>query len=177
MKRYPYIWKDIPGIWISRLSLGCHGPWITMAQWSIPCPNISCSSKCCQLYKMQPESAKIHPEWCARANSSTRGNGSHEGKRDSQRKQSESTSTLTRGVSQWREYKVRVQYWLAYARIRFNRESCTGCRRIRSMIASRGCNSGITRICTVTEFTNRYWMWANRTENLPFESVGLLWII
>ena len=34
--------------------------------------------------------------------------GPHEGKRDSQRKQSESTSTLTRGVSQLWEFKVRV---------------------------------------------------------------------
>ena len=54
-----------------------------------------------------------------------------------------------------------------------NRESCTGCRRIRSRTASRG----ITRICAVTVFTNIYWRWANRTENLPFGSVGLLWIM
>ena len=49
-------------------------------------------------------------------------------------------------------------------------ESCTGCRRIRSKSVSRG----ITRICAVTVFTNIYWRWANRTENLPFGSAGLL---
>ena len=49
-------------------------------------------------------------------------------------------------------------------------ESCTGCRRIRSKLVSRG----ITRICAVTVLTNIYWRWANRTENLPFGSVGLL---
>ena len=48
-------------------------------------------------------------------------------------------------------------------------ESCTGCRRIRSKSVSRG----ITRICAVT-VTNIYWRWANRTENLPFGSAGLL---
>ena len=51
-----------------------------------------------------------------------------------------------------------------------NRESCPGCRRIRSKIASRG----ITRICAVTEFNNIYRGWANRTVNLPFGSVCLL---
>ena len=52
-------------------------------------------------------------------------------------------------------------------------ESCTGCRRIRSKTASRG----ITRICAVTVFTHMYRRWANRTENLPFGSAGLLRII
>ena len=55
-----------------------------------------------------------------------------------------------------------------FAGIRVNRESCTGCRRIRSKTC------GITRICAVTVFTNIYWRLANRTENLPFGSVGLL---
>ena len=44
---------------------------------------------------------------------------------------------------------------------------------IRSKIVSRG----ITRMCAVTVFTNMYWRWANRAENLLLGSVGLLWII
>ena len=51
---------------------------------------------------------KQHAACVARLLSRTRKGHPHEGKRDSQRKQPESTSTLARGVSQSREFKDRV---------------------------------------------------------------------
>ena len=61
---------------------------------------------------------------------------------------------------------------LRWSRYPSQLESCTGCRRITGR--SKSVSRGITRICVVTVFTNIYWRWVDRTENLPFGSAGLL---
>ena len=95
-----------------------------------------------------------------------------EGKRDSQRKAVRvHVDPYWRGVFRC-DGNSRFEcstYLLTLVSESTRRESCTG--RIRSKIASL--SRGITRICAVTEFTNTYWRWANRNENLPFGSFGI----